>query len=352
MKKSIAILLSLTLLILFFINSCDDGSTTTPDLTLLYGITIDDTSYDNNATYNFGVAEAENGSKTATLNLTNNGETSITVASVVLSFSVNYSISVPEMPFTAEPGDSTAVSVTFSPTASGTKTAIIRITVDGLTDPFVLNLSGEGNYPPTVKFGMTVTDAGVAGANGFYERNDFLSPLAELSPRYDKTGTTDYYSYIYNVSDTYAWCIDDSLTADRVSNRPFYDNAYWLAIPMVPPSGEWTARMYSTETADFPVITVQDITGISGTVGEELTANYYYNDTEGDAEDPSAAAFQWYSSDTVDGTYTAINGATNKTFTPDTSGVFLKVQVTPAAATGFLPGTANMSSATREIVLP
>ncbi|MBI9108705.1 MAG: DUF1573 domain-containing protein [Spirochaetales bacterium] len=347
MKKSMLIPLSLCLLFFTLVLSCDDETAIPPNLSTILGITIDEAAFDAAEIFDFGLIEAENDSKTVNLNLINTGDADITVTAVELSDSTNYSLTKPELPLTTVAGGSAEASVTFSPIASGAFSATVSITVEGFTDPFVVNITGEGNYPPTVQFGIEVTGAGTAAANGFYTRNGFKSPNADSRPRYDKAGSTNYYCYIYFSASGDIWCIADTLNAaNSLEIYPEYEYPDSF-IPLVPPASGWTTNEGLDEP---PTITRYDITGVYNYDNEELTANYFFSDADGDAENTAAASFQWYKSAIVDGTYTAIGGATAKTFTPNESAIFLKVAVTPVAATGITAGTATLSSATAVII--
>ncbi len=88
-------------------------------------------------------------------------------------------------------------------------------------------LTGEGYFAPIPRFGITVSGAGTAGANGFYEQEGFHAATSSLSttrPKYVKEGTTNYYSYIYDASVADTWAIADIPDAD-------YD-------------GEWRSTMF------------------------------------------------------------------------------------------------------------
>jgi hypothetical protein len=347
MKKCAVVLLCLGIFFFGSLLSCDNGDTTLP-----YGITIEDVEYDTAGTYDFGLTEAENGSKTVTLTLTNTGEADLTVTNVELSDLTNYSLTTPELPLTAAPEASVEPSVTFNPQASGDMPATISITVEGLTDPFVLNLSGEGNYAPSIKFGIQVAGAGTADANGFYEKDGShtcVIPDVSIETRalYTKTGSSNYYCYIYynGVHVPFAWCLDDSMNADS-GNPPEYEYVGPDYNLMVPPAGGWTI---GTGDDGPPTVTRYDITGLKGYTTEDLTANYLYSDIDGDAENSGGVTFQWYRSATENGTYTAISGATAKVYTPPDPGHvdhYLKVEITPAADTGITSGAPIMSSPT------
>jgi len=81
--------------------------------------------------------------------------------------------------------------------------------------------------------------------------------------------------------------------------------------------------------------------GISGNpkIGSTLTGTYTYDDAEGDAE--SGSTYKWYRNDVL------ITGATSKTYTLVSAdlNMYIKFEVTPAAAAGISPGTASTSSA-------
>ena len=87
-------------------------------------------------------------------------------------------------------------------------------------------------------------------------------------------------------------------------------------------------------------------------VGQTLTGSYTYSDINSDPEGTST--FKWLASDTADGIFVDISGATSNTFmlTPYQSGKFIKFEVTPIASAGtLLAGTAVQSVATT-VVLP
>ncbi len=93
-----------------------------------------------------------------------------------------------------------------------------------------------------------------------------------------------------------------------------------------------------------PVASNVAITG-SALSGTALTATYTYSDAESDAE--SGTGFQWYSASDGSGTGEAsINGATASTYTIQAGdiGKFIRVGVTPKAATGKTPGLEVKSS--------
>lgn len=69
----------------------------------------------------------------------------------------------------------------------------------------------------------------------------------------------------------------------------------------------------------------------AGAVGEPLTASYEFVNDAGYAE--SGTSYQWFVSDTQDGTYTIVEGAAQKSYTVPLSGAgkFYQCQITPAS---------------------
>ena len=92
-----------------------------------------------------------------------------------------------------------------------------------------------------------------------------------------------------------------------------------------------------------PVASSLSITG-SLNVNGVLTGHYTYSDSEGDIE--SGSSYEWLSSTTSGGTYTAIPGETgiSHQITMSEQGLYFKFSVTPGAATGTTTGTKVISS--------
>lgn len=87
-----------------------------------------------------------------------------------------------------------------------------------------------------------------------------------------------------------------------------------------------------------PAVTNVVVTGTIET-GQTLTATYTYSDHENDAQ--SGTTFKWYMADNVSGANeTVIAGATSSTFVLQAAqfGKFIRVGVTPKAATGTVDG--------------
>ncbi|MGD0341532.1 MAG: hypothetical protein ABSA76_07485, partial [Bacteroidales bacterium] len=96
-------------------------------------------------------------------------------------------------------------------------------------------------------------------------------------------------------------------------------------------------------TNNAPVASSVSISG-GLNAGNALTGHYVYSDQEGDIEDGST--YQWYSSGTLNGTYTAISGENGivHVITLYEHGEYFKFYVTPKAATGRITGTEVQSS--------
>ncbi len=108
--------------------------------------------------------------------------------------------------------------------------------------------------------------------------------------------------------------------------------------------GEHTLKMKNMRVAYLPEESMPSIVDlkISGKpyVGEEIYAKYSFNAYPGEGE----SQYQWYVSDSKDGSYTAIDGKTSKelTLTEDLLGKYIKIEVTPKNIKGET-GTAVMS---------
>lgn len=84
-------------------------------------------------------------------------------------------------------------------------------------------------------------------------------------------------------------------------------------------------------------------------VGQTLQGSYTYYDADKDTQ--SGTTFRWLRCDSQTGTYTAITGATNQSYTVVQAdlGKYLKFEVTPRASTGISPGTTVLSSPTGQV---
>lgn len=105
------------------------------------------------------------------------------------------------------------------------------------------------------------------------------------------------------------------------------------------------------QSSGVPTASSVNITG-TVTEGLTLTGNYTYAQTDAVAE--GVTTFRWLESSTAYGTYSAITGATNSTYTVVTAdqGMYIKFEVTPVATIAPTTGVATLSSATAQVPLP
>lgn len=109
--------------------------------------------------------------------------------------------------------------------------------------------------------------------------------------------------------------------------------------------GTYTVAVSSM--AHLPAASQVTITG-EARVDTVLTGSYQYSDLDdGAGSNEGNSTFRWLSSDTVDGTYAAIDGATGKTYTTAEQdiGKYLKFEVTPVSTQAPFSGAPLLSAA-------
>ena len=299
----------------------------------------------------FGIVEAEGGTRRQSITVTNSGDESVTVTDAVLSDVTSYTLETDALPLTLEPGDTTTVSCDFHPQASGAIEATVTLSAQELDEDAVISLTGEGNYAPVVVSGYYVEVEGNPShaCSGFYVEDGEKNG----KPKYTKQHGTVGYLFYFDSSASASvqsraaapdppdptWVIADSLDITDVSSEA-EDYTTNETAPDEPHEGLWWEdTSMSPETG--PVI--------SQYMGTPVEVYYGYSDAEGDAE--SETTFQWYRCDTADGDGTPIDGATEKTYQPGGTdvGKFLKCKVTPKADSGITDGEGVMSSASEQI---
>ncbi len=311
------------------------------------------TAYGYEATVSFGFVEPEGSGRTLSGRLENLTVRDIVIESVELTGS-DYDLTLPSRPFTIAPGESVAASLTFAPTASGTSTGSIEVGIGGNDTPFAVNLQGVGNYPPVARPAVIVSGAGTEAVNGTYVREGTLTtftvrvefdPESEVeyaSPTYELPGTV--YKIWAMDNDGSGWIIDDDYEFDFGEAAALYGPYFfdpWISEGLIPPSGSWT--LYNIEGPEASVTSeIDSPSGGLAYAGETVTATYLFVDAEDDEE--GETTFQWYSSATLDGEYTAITGATSDSYEVTSADVdtYLKVEVTPVAASGVREGAPVM----------
>lgn len=349
--KRFYFMLTLPVILIVVLAAACDTPVITPIGTFTLAVSADSGVLNQDGVFDFGIFQGESGSSTVTVTVSNTGETVLSVISASLSDEVNFSLDLPELPEIVAPGESALYSLTFAPTGSGEKPAEITVTVQDRADPAVLRVTGTGNYAPVPRFGITVSDAGTSGANGFYLRDGFKTGNSTKRPNYVKPGTTMYYSYMYDGGDGDIWCIADTPTAVYPSSPAVYEA--WDYYILIPPSSPDSWTVTGSGTSPLPSVTWQDISGLSDNIGVTLTANYLYFDEEGDLEAADSVTYQWYRSDAENGIYTAITGATAKTYatTMADNNKYIKVGITLTARTGITQGGEGLSNPTVQMAI-
>ncbi|NOY08479.1 MAG: hypothetical protein GXP33_06530 [Spirochaetes bacterium] len=337
-KKMFIILIPVILIIAACPTGTLPGATpgTTPNYS--FSVLFNDTAFNTETdTLDFGPVKAGSAGSEVTGTISNDGDTAFSVTAIALGDSASsYSLTIPTLPYTIEPGKTADFSLAFTPESSGVITTKLTISYTADTDKSVeINITGEGNYAPVAQFGIDVSDStAYSQVEGFYVKD---GGSHNLRPTYKKSGATDYYIYFLNPDGSF-WGIGTYPFDDRYpyfgegTDGPLcYIGVLSSANYYYPPEHELASGLNWVENyTNTPVITVK--TGITRALGSDvLTANYHYSDSEGDAE--SGTSYQWYRSDTAEGTYTEITVATAKQYTIDPNkdyDKYIKVKVTPA----------------------
>lgn len=293
-------------------------------------VVINATTYDHSATFNFGSVEPGGEAQTITADITNVIETEIIVTSAAVS-GTPFAVTTPDLPATIAPGETVSTSISFEPSDSGVSTGTLTVRIDGIDLAFVLNLVGEGNYPPTALEAVVVSGAGTAGANGTYLRSgtfnsldDGSRPVAVDLPFFEQeNGSNVIFGQQVEGLD---WYIGPSTVSG---------DAYYYSISRdTAPNGSFFTLTAGTNPAPS-VVAPFDVAFPSE--GTTITVAYVYRDEEGDPE--GGTTFRWFRSDTGDpqGTYSQIDlsaPTASYTATADDVARYLKVEVTPVAADG------------------
>jgi hypothetical protein len=114
---------------------------------------------------------------TLTVNVTNTGTAALTVSSVTISNPV-FGLMTPNIPFTAQPGSVTTVTLVFAPQTAGSQTATMTVTSNDPAHPLVaVTLSGTGTGSPTnlLAYGNVVVGQSLTGTLTF--TNTGTAPL-------------------------------------------------------------------------------------------------------------------------------------------------------------------------------
>jgi hypothetical protein len=113
------------------------------------------------------------------------------------------------------------------------------------------------------------------------------------------------------------------------------------SVPGIPvTSTVWTGPVLANSAPSASSVTITGSLNVNGV----LTGHYTYSDSEGDIE--SGSSFEWLSSFTSGGTYTAIpfENSISHQITMGEQGMYFKFSVTPKAATGTTMGTKDTTA--------
>ena len=197
--------------------------------------------------------------------------------------------------------------------------------------------------------GINVTDSGSWGnyyVNGFTVKNTGSSSsymqknISDLAGNYQELSQGLYAGSGHLVRGGY---YRETSLNRGAGFRVWDDSGYELTAGL-------RVAMIVTTPPTAPAATGVSISGTT-TEGQTLTGNYTYSDANGNAE--SGSIFRWLSANTSNGTYTAISGATSKTYTLTSTdvGKYIKFEVTPNTTVAPTTGTAVQSSPVGPVVL-
>lgn len=140
--------------------------------------------------------------------------------------------------------------------------------------------------------------------------------------------------------------VTTSATVTGLTNSSSYD--FRVSAVNSVGAGTVSSTAVCTPVLVVPAVPVAVSVSISGNalVGQTLTGAYTFTDSNSDSE--ATSLFRWLQSDTVNGSYSVISGATSisHTVTSDSLNKYIKFEVTPVAAVSPTTGDPVLSSAT------
>ena len=300
-----------------------------------------DKDYSHNETYDFGLQQAEKDSKTITGAVVYTGDTPVQVSSVDLSGTDHFTLdftgsTITSFPATVSPGEELSFSLSFSPSASGSLNTDLNITINESQTVFTLHLTGTGNYAPTAKFGIVISNAEDSSVNGYYVYQYDPQSQNWIFNKTDQSGYT-----IQNNGD-YGW----ELWNSSGSNPLYYDSNY----TSYPLSSSWL--VFVTGQGD-PVSSLKADEGIGTSIsyinsGDILKGDFIYSDAENDVE--TGSIYTWSTADSPSGPWTVVQtgteteGKKDYTVKPTDEGLYLKLTVTPEDSNGFIGAPAKVIS--------
>lgn len=308
--------------------------------------------------YDFGPVDPNGPGTTVAVSIENTSGEARTI-DAVSSDDPAFTLDLPPLPLTLDPGASADFSLTFAPPGSGPESGAVTASLAGLAEELTLAVTGEGNEPPAALAIITVSGAGRAAVNGTYYRdgtyNQYDGPGAGTGlnypvPRYVHPGGVYHIfgqTYTYNFGqggyDVLLWLLDDDYFDFDTDSEYLYsaggEHAY--IPPSLPGDGVWDPL--SQNDAPTPTVTselgstVSDSLAVYPQPSPQLEAYYEYTDGEDDPEGTSL--FQWFRGaepTTPSSSRVAIAGASSQTYTITSAdeGFHLWVRVTPVASSG------------------
>lgn len=181
--------------------------------------------------------------------------------------------------------------------------------------------------------------------------------LSWTAPAHDGgSSITDYIIKYRTGSDDYAIFSDGTSTSTSATVTGLTpDTAYDFKVVAENTFASSTATNSVSATPTDPPATAPTASSVAFTeylpvVGTTLSGTYVFTDINGDSE--GSTTFRWLRSDTKDGTYSAITGATASTYTltEDDLNKYIKFEVTAVADTVPTQGTAVQSSVSAKVL--
>lgn len=193
-----------------------------------------------------------------------------------------------------------------------------------------------GPFAPT---GLSATAGDGQASLSWTSGGDNGATITDYTIEYRLSGAGSWSTFADGVSATTGATVT-GLTNGRTYNfRVYADNANGTSTV----SSATNATPVSA-TPSAPVASSVQIAG-SASVGELLVGSFTYSDPNANSQ--GVSTYRWLRSDTSNGTYAAISGATGTSYTLTSSDLnkYIKFEVTPVATVAPTTGTAALSAA-------
>jgi hypothetical protein len=195
---------------------------------------------------------------------------------------------------------------------------------------------------PDAPSGLSATAGDGQIGLSWTEPSDNGSAITDYVIEY-KSGSGSYQTFADGVSTTASGTVTGLTNGVAYTFRVSAVNVIGTSSP--------SSTVTSTPVNATPSVPIASGVTISGTetVGQTLTGTYVFADPNGDTEGTSL--YRWLRSDTANGTFVAISGATGATYILVSADLnkYLKFEVTPVSTVSPTTGTAVLSSATGQI---